>query len=319
MFADVDTTTMIIILASLGGFASVLAVAMPFLRGDQRDQRVKMVAKRREELSAQQREQLAQKRASRRPQAHVTAMKRVLEKINLQNLLASKELKDKLAAAGYRQQSAPTFFVIACIGAAVTFALFALIFLSVSEKFNYPVMGRIAIAAAVGAAGFYLPTLLVKSTAEKRQQAMAGGFPEALDLLVICVEAGLSIEAAFGRVTEEIQDGSAILAQEFGLLTAELAFLGDRRSAYTNFAERTGLPAARSLTTALIQSEKYGTPVSVALKILSQENREARMAMAEKKAGALPAQLTVPMIVFFLPPLMVVIIGSPMIVVVQMW
>jgi tight adherence protein C len=134
-------------------------------------------------------------------------------------------------------------------------------------------------------------------------------FPDALDLLVISSEAGLSIEAAFHRVTGEIEESSPALSEEFGLTTAELSFLGDRRRAYTNFADRTGLPSAKALAVTLLQSEKYGTSISNALKVLSQENRDERMSRAERKAASLPAQLTVPMIVFFLPVLFVVIMG----------
>ena len=134
---------------------------------------------------------------------------------------------------------------------------------------------------------------------------------DALDLLCICVEGGLSIDGALGRVSEEAAAAAPILAEELGMLSAELTFLGDRRQAFTNFSERTGLPAAKSLSTALIQSERYGTAVSVALKVLSQESREERTAIAEKKAGALPALLTVPMIVFFMPSLAIVILAPP--------
>ncbi|MCH7551164.1 MAG: type II secretion system F family protein, partial [Proteobacteria bacterium] len=143
----------------------------------------------------------------------------------------------------------------------------------------------------------------------KRQQEMSDVFPDTLDLMVICVEAGLGVEAAFARVTEEIIDQSPILATELGLLSAELAYLGDRRQSYVNFSNRTGLPAAKALSTALIQSEQYGTPVGVALKVLAQEKRDERMSAAEKKAAALPAKLTVPMIIFFLPVLFIVVIG----------
>ena len=134
-------------------------------------------------------------------------------------------------------------------------------------------------------------------------------FPDAIDLLVICVQAGLSIEAAFARVTEEISSTSEALSQEISLTAAELAFLGDRHKAYENFAERTGLEGAKSLGTALSQADKYGTPVGIALKVLAEESRNERMSRAETKAARLPAQLTVPMIMFFLPVLFIVIIG----------
>ena len=231
----------------------------------------------------------------------------------MENLTSSRELKQRLAAAGWRNQSAVFTFVFARFGAGLAFGLVTLFFLTVSEKFAQPLFVQLIISGALGSIGFYLPNLLVKNAIQKRQDEMTAGFPDSLDLLVICVEAGLSIEAAFGRVTEEISEQAPVLSEEFGLTSAELAFLGDRRQAYANFADRTALPAARSLATALIQSEKYGTPVSVALKILAQENRDDRMAKAEKKAGALPAQLTVPMILFFLPVLFLVIIGPAVI------
>ena len=164
-----------------------------------------------------------------------------------------------------------------------------------------------------GFIGFKLPDVLLKNAALKRQEEMRLAYPDALDLLVICVNAGLSIEAAFSRVTEEVAESSVALSQEIGLTSAELLFLGDRSKAYVNLAERTGLPAIKSLVIALSQADKYGTPVSVALKILSDESRNDRMAIAEQKGAALPAKLTVPMILFFLPALFLVIIGPAVI------
>ncbi len=306
-----DPQILIVMLAFAGSFASILAFTLPFLQRDQRAARLKVVAERREELSQQQREKMAQERTRRWPQsqAHVTLMKALLGRLKLENLTSSRELKKQLAAAGWRNQSAVFTYVFARLGAALTFGLIALLFLTFSDKFAQPLLVRLLISGALAAAGYYLPPLLVKNAIQKRQEEMTLSFPDSLDLLVICVEAGLSIEAAFGRVTAEIAEQAPVLSLELGLTSAELALLGDRRQAYANFAERTALPAAKSLATALIQSEKYGTQVGVALKILAQENRDDRMAKAEKKGGALPAQLTVPMIVFFLPVLLLVIIG----------
>lgn len=310
-----ETETLIIILAFAGGFASIMIVVLPFLKRDQRASRLKVLSQRREELSRQQRDQLIQQRSSRRAKPRVSGMKNFMERLKLLNPAASTELKHLLGAAGYRNPSAVVTFVFSRFATAIGLALFAFLFMSLSEKFNYPFMGRVGIAIGAGGLGFFLPLILVKNAIQKRQTVMTKTFPDTLDLLVICVEAGLSVEAAFARVTEEIAEDAPILSQELGLTTAELSFLGDRRAAWANFAERTGLPAVRSLSTALIQSEKYGTPVSVALKILAQESRDERMSKAERKAGALPAQLTVPMIVFFLPVLFLVIIGPAMITV----
>ena len=160
-----------------------------------------------------------------------------------------------------------------------------------------------------GVVGFFLPKILISNKVQNRQEQMTASFPDALDLLLICVESGLGIEMAFSKVTEEIMENHPILASEIGLTSAELAFLGDRRQAYENFALRTGMDVAKSLSTTLIQSEQYGTPVGTALKVLAQEKRDERMSAAEKKAAALPAKLTVPMIIFFLPVLFIVVIG----------
>ncbi len=313
-----DTQTLILLLAFGGGFASVIALALPFLRRDMRASRLKAVSQRREELGRQQRDELAKQRSRRQPTARVTLMKKLLEKFRLENLTASKELKQNLAAAGYRQQSAVVTYVFTRFALAIGLSLFALLLLSVGETSDYPFLKRLAISAVLGLIGFYLPQLMLKNAIQKRQFEMTRAFPDTLDLLVICVESGLAIEPAFARVTEEISDNAPVLAQELGLTSAELAFLGDRAKAYANFAERTGLPAVRALSTSLAQSDKYGTPVSVALKVLAQENRDDRMAKAEKKAGALPAQLSVPMILFFLPVLFMVIIGPAIIQIVNM-
>lgn len=304
--------TVIVLLASIGGFASVVALALPFLGGDDRAARLKLVAKRRQELSQEQRAEFEQQ-TRRRVQAHVGAMKNLLQKINLQKLLASPQIKQTLSAAGWRSQSAVITFVFARVAGAIGVGLLAFLFVLVQKRFKLSFPAEAAAVMGAAAIGFYMPQILAKNSAAKRQQEMTTNFPDALDLLLICVESGLSVEAAFSRVTEEIAATSPVLSQEFALVGAELAYLGDRRKAYTNFAERTGLAAAKSLATTLAQADKYGTSVAVALRVLATESRDERMSKAEKKAGALPAQLTVPMIVFFLPALFLVIIGPPII------
>ena len=156
--------------------------------------------------------------------------------------------------------------------------------------------------------GYYVPTLYVKNQITKRQKSVRRAWPDALDLLLICVESGMGIEGAFRKVSEEIGVQSIPLAEELSLTTAELSYLQDRRKAYENLGERTGLEGVRSVVTALIQAEKYGTAIGTALRVLAQENRDMRMSEAEKKAAALPPKLTVPMILFFLPVLFAVII-----------
>ena len=172
---------------------------------------------------------------------------------------------------------------------------------------------RPAALFAAAVAGLYLPNLLMQNAIQKRQTAFTLGFPDALDLLLICVESGLSMEAACGRVAREIGESHPELAEELELTTAELAYLPDRRLALENLAARTGLPAVKAVVTTLIQADRYGTPLTAALRTAAQENRDNRLAVAEKKAASLPATLTVPMIVFFLPVLFVVILGPTVI------
>jgi tight adherence protein C len=158
-------------------------------------------------------------------------------------------------------------------------------------------------------AGFYAPIVYVSNRATKRKASIQRAWPDALDLTLICVESGMSVEAAFRRVAEEIGAQSVELAEELVLTNAELSFLQERRQAYENLAARTGLDTVKSVTQALIQAERYGTPVAHALRVLSAESRDMRMNAAEKKAAALPPKLTVPMILFFLPVLFAVILG----------
>jgi tight adherence protein C len=170
-------------------------------------------------------------------------------------------------------------------------------------------MTRLCAVVALFVGGYYAPNLYVKNKADKRRESIMAAFPDALDLLLICVEAGMSIEAAIQKVAAEVGTASIELAEELTLLTAELSYLPERRMAYEGLARRTNHPGVKAVVTAMIQAERYGTPLGSALRIMAKENREMRIASAEKKASQLPAKLTVPMILFFLPVLFVVILG----------
>jgi tight adherence protein C len=304
-----ELSTLVIFLAGAGAFISVLAAGLPFLHRDPFASRLKAVAQRRMELSARQRAALQEKSARFQPKRHVGAMRQVLNRLNLQALIEDKALRAKLAQAGWRQQSAAVVYVFARVAVPIGVTGVALLYFSAPAYAAIPFQLRLCYSVMAGISLAYLPSILLANAIQKRQKLIARAFPDALDLMVICVESGQSIEATFQRVTEELAAGAPPLAEEIALTSAELAFLGDRRLAYGNLADRTGLASVKSLTTALIQSERYGTPLSVALRVIAQENREARMSAAEKKAAALPAKLTVPMILFFLPVLFMVIIG----------
>ncbi len=309
---NIDTPTLISWMAALAAVASLVAVALPFIFKENTTKRLKNVTRQRETLSHQQVEQLNAKGSSirqRKSRIRTEVMKKILHVLKLDEALSSKTLKMRLAQAGFRSQNALISYTFTrfAMGAGL-FALSVALF-TMWKDFSYPLSVKILIMAGTTLIGFYMPKIYVGNIAQKRQKSLNLGFADALDLMVICVEGGLSVEGAFDRVTQEIAKNFPDLAQEFALTSAELSYLGDRHQAFLNFSERTGLPAAKSLATTLIQSEKYGTPVGQALKVLSQERRLERMAIAEKKGASLPAKLTVPMILFFLPPLFMVVIG----------
>jgi tight adherence protein C len=185
----------------------------------------------------------------------------------------------------------------------------AVIYLFVIVNLEQPAMIKVGLCIGAAYLGMHLPYLFLKNKITRRQTSIRRAFPDALDLLLICIESGMSVEAAFRKVSQEIGTQSIALAEEFTLTTAELSYLPDRRQAYENLAKRTDLEGVKAVCVALQQAERYGTPLGTALRVMAQENRDMRMAEAEKKAAALPPKLTVPMILFFLPCLFIVILG----------
>ncbi len=309
-----DTTSIIVWLAAAGALIAIAVFVYKVVFGGKRKERIKnVVHQRRGELSRQQLDGMNAQRGStirqRRGTTYVNMAQKLLETLKIQNTAISDNLKLTLAQAGFRGRNAVTVYLASRIVGAVGGFVLATVVVGLWPKFPYPEFAKFLIAGVGGVIGFFLPKMMLTNNIQKRQEKMVEGFPDTLDLLLICVESGLSIELAFSRVTEEISESCPVLAQELGLTSAELAYLGDRRKAYENFAKRTGLGAAKALATTLIQSEQYGTPVGKALGVLAQEKRDERMAAAERKAAALPAKLTVPMILFFLPVLFIVVIG----------
>jgi tight adherence protein C len=183
------------------------------------------------------------------------------------------------------------------------------VYLFVLTKLQQPTMIKVGLCIGAAYLGMHLPYVFLKNQITRRQLSLRRAFPDALDLLLICVESGMSVEAAFRKVSTEIGAQSVALAEEFTLTTAELSYLPDRRQAYENLAKRTDLEGVKAVCVALQQAERYGTPLGTTLRVMAQENRDMRMAEAEKKAAALPPKLTVPMILFFLPCLFIVILG----------
>ena len=194
----------------------------------------------------------------------------------------------------------------------------AAFYMFVIKVVDWPTMNKLTLVMAAAVAGFYAPNLYLKNRIDKRRTSIMQAFPDALDLLLICVEAGMSIEAAITKVSQEMGPSSIDLAEELSLLSAELSYLPDRRMAYENLGKRTNHPGVKSVATAMTQAETYGTPLATALRVMAKENRDLRLSAAEKKAAALPAKLTVPMILFFLPVLFIVILGPAILNVIDM-
>ncbi|MFP1630140.1 type II secretion system F family protein [Zhengella sp. ZM62] len=303
---------LVALLVGLAVFATILTV-VPSFGGDELKGRMKSVALERDELRARQRAQLAAENDRNRRglrEQDVGGMKSIVDRLDLRKMLADENTVNSLRMAGFRGQNPLTkFLFFRLVLPPVGFALVALYVYGLGALADQPGFMRLVVCIVGAYAGFYAPIIYVKNLASKRRTSIRKAWPDALDLLLICVESGMSVEAAFRRVAEEIGTQSIDLAEEFVLTNAELSFLPERRQAYENLAIRTGLDSVKSVSQALIQAERYGTPVAHALRVLANESREQRMNEAEKKAAALPPKLTVPMILFFLPVLFIVILG----------
>ncbi len=301
-------------LSAIAVFATVFTLLPSMVNKDPLQARMKSVALERDEIRARERTRLAsekdKKRGSLRKDQQNAGVKGIVEILDLRKALADDKTTNNLRSAGFRTQNALNVFLAArfilpFVGlAAAGFYVFGM-----GGFEDKPNMVRWLIVVIGGYAGFYAPNVYVSNLAGKRKQSIQRAWPDALDLMLICVESGMSIEAGFRRVSEEIGVQSPALAEELVLTNAELSFLQERRMAYENLGNRTQLESIRSTTQALIQAERYGTPVANALRVLAAESRDMRLTEAEKKAAALPPKLTVPMILFFLPVLFAVIMG----------
>jgi len=306
----INVKTLTMLFAAIASAATVLTLAMPFVFVDSLDKRMRAVALEREKIRQRERERMAhaQQKISLRqsPKQYVQA---VVDRFNLRKWVGQEEARLKLIQAGYRGQ-APyvTYLFFRMVTPAAAF-LFAAFYLFVVLNLSQPALVKFGICIAAAYIGMQLPLMFLKNKIKRRQLSIKRAFPDTLDLLLICVESGMSIEAAFKKVSDEIGRQSVPLAEELTLTMAELSYLPDRRQAYENLAKRTALDGVQSVCMALQQAERYGTPLANMLRVMAQENRDMRMSEAEKKAAGLPPKLTVPMIVFFLPVLFIVILG----------
>jgi tight adherence protein C len=307
-----DPAFLIAVLVSVAVFATVFTL-LPALGGNPLKARMKSVALERDELRAKQRARLAAEADRRRKglrEEQSIGMKAIVERLDLRRALVDEGTLNKLKMAGFRGQNPLTRFLFFRLVLPIVGLLGAAAYLfGLGGLPDQPFFMKLFVCVVVGYAGFYLPVLYVSNRATKRKASIQKAWPDALDLMLICVESGMAVEGAFRKVADEIGMQSVELAEEFVLTNAELSFLQERKSAYDNLAARTGLESVKSVAQALVQAERYGTPVAHALRVLANESRDLRMNAAETKAAALPPKLTVPMILFFLPVLFAVILG----------
>ena len=295
--------------AAVAAIATVITLAMPLLVTDSLTQRMKAVALEREQMRQRERERLSrgEKVALRRSPKQY--MQSIVDQFNLSKWVGQETARTLLVQAGYRGQAPYVTYLFFRMLMPAVMLIFTALYIFVVLDLDQPPMIKVGICLAATYLGMHVPSLFLKNRIQHRQLSIRRAFPDALDLLLICVESGMSVEAGFKRVAAEIGTQSIPLAEELTLTTAELSYLQDRRQAYQNLAIRTNLEGVKSVCMALQQAERYGTPMATTLRVMSQENRDMRMAEAEKKAAGLPPKLTVPMIVFFLPVLFVVILG----------
>ncbi|KQT14986.1 MAG: type II secretion system F family protein [Bradyrhizobium sp.] len=304
-----DVRFMTMLLAAIAASATVYTLVMPLFAGEGLSKRMKAVASERERIRQRERERLHKSEKVSLRQTPKQLVSKVVEDFNLTKWLAQEAARDKLIMAGYRGQAPYITFLFARMVAPIVLLIGSVLYVFLIARLEQPMPIKIGICVGAAYLGLQAPMLFLKNAISKRQLSIKRAFPDALDLLLICIESGMSVEMAFRKVATEIVGQSIALSEEFTLTTAELSYLQDRKVAYENLARRTGLEGVKSVCLALQQAERYGTPLGQSLRVMAQENRDMRMNEAEKKAAALPPKLTVPMILFFLPVLFVVILG----------
>jgi len=304
------------LLAMVAVTGTIFTLVMPMLTRDTLKARMKSVAIERDKLRAKERARLqanqAEAKHSLRNQPKAQ-MKSLVDKLNLKEMLSDESTVENLRMAGYRGSAPLYYYLTARLALPGVIFVFSIFYAFVIMPDTLPAFSKVCFCIAFSGLGAFLPNLYLKNKIDKRKLNIQRAWPDALDLMLICVESGMSIEEGFKRVAEEVGVQSAELAEELSLTTAELSFLSDRRVAYENLSKRTGVDGVKNVMMALIQAERYGTPVGTAIRTMADDTREMRMQMAEQKAASLPPKLTVPMIMFFLPVLFFIIMGPAVI------
>jgi tight adherence protein C len=304
---------LIAVMAALSASSALLVVFWPYLAPDTLANRMRVMVTERDRIRLRERKKMnggdkSKKWQSLRPEPK-KLFQQIVNRFNLAKDDDDGETALMLRQAGYRGHGPVVTFLAVRLIVPLVMLLIASAYVFLLLHLEQPLAVKLGIVLIATGLGYYAPFLYVRSQIGKRQKAIRRAWSDALDLLLICVESGMSIEAALLKVSGEIGSQSVELAEELSLTTAEMSYLQDRRRAYENLGIRTGVENVRSVVTSLIQAEKYGTPLGQSLRVLAQDGRDQRMGEAEKKAAGLPPKLTVPMIMFFLPVLFAVIMG----------
>ncbi len=311
MLLGVDLVVLGTLLAGFAAAAVLLAIYAALTVRDPMAKRVKALNARRDELKTGLIRQGSRKRQRLIRGSDATdRMKGKLQSMKVLQETQVRAIQQKLAHAGFRNKELAVMVIFARMVLPAVLGFIGILALYWIELFpDWSSTRRFMVFAGLVIAGYKGPEIYLKNLATKRTKAVQRGLPDALDLLVICAEAGLTIDAAFGRVAKELGRAFPELGEEFALTAIELSFLTERRQAFENLSYRVDLEALRGVVTTMIQTERYGTPLASALRVLSAEFRNERMMRAEEKAARLPAIMTVPLIMFILPVLFIVILG----------
>jgi tight adherence protein C len=310
---DIPMEQLVVLAASAAAFIIVLVVWKSLLEPKPESNRLKDLKSRREQLREGLLASTNKAGGNEMAATSMTFMRKVVDRANILKGDVAKDIGEKLARAGLRTKDAMvayTFFkgALPFVGGAV-----GLIVINMFAPEDMVYIQRVFAALIIAVLMFFVPDLYIRQLSKKRQKLLRKGLPDALDLLVVCAQAGLSLDAAIGRVAKEVAFSSAVVGEELSLTALELGFLPNRKQALENLKNRTGLKDIAAVCTTLIQSEKYGTPLAYALKVLSAEFRRERLMRAEEKAAQLPAIMTLPLALFILPVLFMVVIGPAII------
>jgi tight adherence protein C len=302
---------LIVVVSALSSLSVVLLVWYALAPADRGAKRARMLAEQRKAMKAGIAGPV--RRRTKERAASTSFMHDVVNKLQLLKSTHAEKTAIKLLRAGWRDKDALVYYLFFKLLLPFVLGGVAVVATFVFDAYDLDLTRKMAVCVGAVVLGAYLPDLIIKNQTQKRRDKLSKSVPDALDLMVICAEAGLSLDATLSRVSGEMENTDPELSEELSLTSLELGFLPDRRKALSNLGLRTDLSVLRSLTNTLMQSERYGTPLASSLRVMASESRDERIMKAEEKAARLPAMLTVPMIIFIMPPLFVVLIGPAVI------